>query len=557
MSRRPVPSARPSRARPRRWLLLPLLAAFAVCAGRVAEAAPPRGYLVWSKGTADDPASRKIHRLTLPDRTEPRVLTTGEDIEPQVSPDGRWVAYAKAKFPGGSDYHDFKLWRIFVVSIHGVGEGRREIKIDDDGAWPSWGKGGALYYNQADGTHTRLVRVELDERGRVARRQVVAATKELFAAYGEVNEITAARDESWFAARTRGNAVQNGVSALTLSPARAVLVARAGAIGCMPRVSPDGAFSIIAGATEGIRWGHGPSAPSRREDQLLVPPLSADHKAYHPGISSDARWVLAAQGTDPDHNAGRYDLHLYPLDPATMSVGEALPLTVGGFNGWPDLWVGEPGPPPPPRPEVADFYPSSYTVAPGEAVTLTWSTFGAEEILLDGRKVAPEGEETQTPAASASYVLRARSAASPAAAGEEDSRTVAIAVNAVPQPVVVRRFAAAAPKVPRGTSTTLSWEVANATTLDLDGQRAAPVGSREVTPLETTTYALTARGHDGPVTARVTVVVEALGSGLLPDRGGFRCAAARPGGLARGAGPTGLLVVALGLTLVLTWRRRR
>jgi hypothetical protein len=103
----------------------------------------------------------------------------------------------------------------------------------------------------------------------------------------------------------------------------------------------------------------------------------------------------------------------------------------------------------------------------------------------------------------------------------------------------------------------LSWEVANATTLDLDGQRAAPVGSREVTPLETTTYALTARGHDGPVTARVTVVVEALGSGLLPDRGGFRCAAARPGGLARGAGPTGLLVVALGLTLVLTWRRRR
>ena len=70
------------------------------------------------------------------------------------------MAYAKAKFPGGSDYHDPKLWKVYLVSIHGAGEGRREIKIDDDGAWPSWSQSGALHYNQADGTHTRLMRVE-------------------------------------------------------------------------------------------------------------------------------------------------------------------------------------------------------------------------------------------------------------------------------------------------------------------------------------------------------------------------------------------------------------
>src|SRR5206468_1995163 len=111
-----------------------------------AQAQLPRGYLVWSHGTADDPESRKIHRLTLPEKGDLRALTAGEDVEPQISPDGRWVAYAKAKFPGGTDYHNPALWRVYLVSIHGAGEGRKENKIDDDGAWPSWSKSGALFY---------------------------------------------------------------------------------------------------------------------------------------------------------------------------------------------------------------------------------------------------------------------------------------------------------------------------------------------------------------------------------------------------------------------------
>ena len=232
-------------------------------------------------------------------------------MEPQVSPDGRWVAYAKAKFPGGSDYHDFRQWKVFVVSIHGLGGGRREIKIDDDGAWPSWSKNGALFYNQADGTHTRIVRVELDDRGRVSSKKTVVDTRQLFGGFGEVNEAAIAPDESWFAARTRGNTEQNGVGAFTLDPPGHLLLARAGSVGCMPRVAPGGTFGLIAGATEGIRWGHGPTVSGRQEDQLLIPPRSARHLAYHPGISTDGAWVLAAQGTDADHNSGRYDLSLH------------------------------------------------------------------------------------------------------------------------------------------------------------------------------------------------------------------------------------------------------
>ncbi len=526
----------------------------AMLAAGPASGALPEGYLVWSKGTADDAGTRKIHRITLPQNTDDLTLTAGEDVEPQASPDGKWVAYAKAKFPGGSDYHDFKLWKVYVVSIHGVGQGRREIKIDDDGAWPSWSKSGALYYNQADGTHSRVVRVEIDDRGRITRRTTALVTRDLFGGYAEVNEVTVAPDESWFAARTRGNASQNGVSALTLNPPISVALAHAGSVGCMPRVAPSGSFAIIAGAEDGIRWGHGPRAGTRKEDQLLIPAQSAAHKAYHPGVSSDERWVMAAQGTDADHNSGRYDVRIYALDAARMTVSDEQPLLSGGFNGWPDLWVGRPAPPPPARPEVAEFYPSSYTVPPGDVVTLTWSTFGADEVSLDGRPVAVEATAEAMPAASTTYTLVARSKL----VADSDSRAVAIQVNETPQAVVITRFTAAALQVEKGKSTTLAWQVQNATTLDLDAERAAPTDSREVSPLATTTYVLTAQGHGGPVRASVTVNVAALKDGLLPDHGGFRCTAAPAGGIA-GAGRASLTLwlAALGLLVLLAGRMRR
>ena len=487
----------------------------------------PEGYLVWVKGQEGDPASRKLHRLTLPARTDERVLTAGEDIEPQVSPDGKWVAYAKAKLPGGSDYHDPGLWKVYLVSIHGAdaAAGRREIKIDEDGAWPSWGNSGALYYNQADGTHTRLVRVEIDERGRVTRRQTVLATRQLFGAFTEVNELAVSGDESWFAARTRGNATQNGVFAFGLQPSQPPLslpLARAGDIGCMPRAARGGAFGLIAGAGAGIRWGHGPATPMRQQDALLISPRSPQHLAYHPGISSDGRWVLSAQGTEPDHNGGRYDLQIQPLDAATMTVGAAELLTSAGFNGWPDLWVGTPGAPPLPVPEVVDLAAASYTLAPGESTTLSWITTGADQVELDGQAVAPVGMKEVRPGATTVYALRARSSS---AAGS-DSRSITVTVNATPQPVVVRSFVADPSRVEMGRSARLTWQVDNASTLELDGAAVPPAGEREVTPRESTTFVLTARGHGGPIEARTTVAVDARSTGLLPDRGGFRCAAA-------------------------------
>jgi hypothetical protein len=506
-------------------------------------AALPTGYLVWSKGQAGVATSRKIYRMTLPEKSDVIALTSGEDVECQVSPDGKWVAYAKAKF-GGSDYHNFKLWKLYIVSIHGVGGGRQEIKIDDTGAWPSWGAADLLYYNQADGTHSKIVRVRIDSHGKVTEKKVFFETKSAFASFTEVNECFVAPDASWFAARTRGQPSITGVGAYQINPPKHFVLARAGSFGCMPYVAPSGTWGLIAGAEDGIRWGHGPAVPNRKEDQLLVQPPSGS-KAYHPGISTDEKWVLASIGVD-DHNHGSYDVQIYPLDTTAMTVGAGEQLTSGEFNGWSHVWVGQPTPPPPPEPQILEFYPSSYTVAPAEQVTLTWSTNEADQVELDGAAVATDGTESVAPAATTTYTLVAKSSAS----STSDTQSCTVTVNATPQPVTVESFEAEPETIEEGNSVTLSWVVKNPTTLDLDGQRIAPEGTLEVSPMETTTYVLTANGHQGPVTAEVTVTVEAISSGLLPDKGGFVC------GLGSGLPPT-LPGLALLLGLLLALRRRR
>jgi hypothetical protein len=529
-----------------------LLPGFVLCGlllgASAVQAELPQGYLVWSRGTPDDPASRQLYRMTLPAMDDPHALTTGEDVEPRISPDGKWIAYAKAKYPGGSDYHDFTLWRPYIVSIHGAASGRKEIKIDDDGAWPSWGAGGALFYNQADGTQTRIMRVEIDDKGAKVKSQVWLLTATLFSEYVELNECFLSPDETWFAGRTRGNATQNGVSAFVPSPPQSCLVAQSGSIGCMPFVAPSGTFAIIAGAGLGIRWGQSPFFTNRIEDQLLIPPLTAAHLAYHPGVSSDEKWVLDAQGTDTDHNAGRYDLYIHPLDTTTMTAGVGQALTADGFNGWPHLWVGTPSPPPLPQPAIDDFFPSSYTVAPGESVTLTWNTSDADLVSLSGVSVAASGTLAVQPTITTAYVLVAQSSQVSAS----DTRTVTVTVNAIPLPVSIDLFAATPARITKGTSAILSWQVSNATTLDLDGVSVAPVGSLEVTPLATTTYVLSANGQLGEVTAQVVVIVDEPKSKLLPDRGGFVCSL----GASRASASPAWFVL-LGLAGVALWRQHR
>jgi len=64
--------------------------------------------------------------------------------------------------------------------------------------------------------------------------------------------------------------------------------------------------------------------------------------------------------------------------------------------------------------------------------------------------------------------------------------------------------------IDKGQSSTLTWQVSNATDVGIDGIGAVqPSGTQQVTPAATTTYTLTAKGSGGTQTATATVTVNA------------------------------------------------
>jgi peptidoglycan-associated lipoprotein len=77
-----------------------------------------------------------------------------------------------------------------------------------------------------------------------------------------------------------------------------------------------------------------------------------------------------------------------------------------------------------------------------------------------------------------------------------------------PPPAPTASLTANPNTVEKGQSTTLTWETTNATDVSIDGIGAVdPSGSKQVTPEDSTTYHLTAKGAGGSqeATARVTV----------------------------------------------------
>jgi peptidoglycan-associated lipoprotein len=75
---------------------------------------------------------------------------------------------------------------------------------------------------------------------------------------------------------------------------------------------------------------------------------------------------------------------------------------------------------------------------------------------------------------------------------------------------MIDSFTATPPSIERGKSSTLRWEVRNATEVTIDGVGSVPVnGNRQVFPTQTTTYRMVAKGPGGQTEASVAVNVKA------------------------------------------------
>ena len=79
-----------------------------------------------------------------------------------------------------------------------------------------------------------------------------------------------------------------------------------------------------------------------------------------------------------------------------------------------------------------------------------------------------------------------------------------------PPPAPTASLTANPNTIEKGQSTTLSWETSNATDVSIDGVGAVqPTGSQQVSPADSTTYTLTAKGAGGTQTATARVTVTA------------------------------------------------
>jgi hypothetical protein len=149
------------------------------------------------------------------------------------------------------------------------------------------------------------------------------------------------------------------------------------------------------------------------------------------------------------------------------------------------------------------------TVAPGQSTSLSWATLGATTVTITpGVGTVPNsGSVSVTPTQSTTYVVTATNAAG--------SNTCSVGVTVMQpgqnQGPQIVQFSANPGTINPGQSSTLTWQVNNATNISI-----APVignvagnGSSGVTPAQTTTYTLTASNQYATVSANVTVAVTA------------------------------------------------
>ena len=137
----------------------------------------------------------------------------------------------------------------------------------------------------------------------------------------------------------------------------------------------------------------------------------------------------------------------------------------------------------------------------GDSATLTWETADADSVVIDNGigSVATSGSRVVAPSETTTYTLTATGP------GGKTTATSTVTVLQAPQvSLTVDR-----PTISAGESTTLSWEAVHAQTIFIDqgiGQ-VDPIGSKMVSPPESSVYTITAQGPGGAATAQASVSV--------------------------------------------------
>jgi hypothetical protein len=157
-------------------------------------------------------------------------------------------------------------------------------------------------------------------------------------------------------------------------------------------------------------------------------------------------------------------------------------------------------------PPTVEFSASPASIQDGQSTELKWSTQGATEVTIEGLGTVPaSGSRQVSPHSTTSYTLVAKGE------GQPTQKALTVTVTAVPKPSIAS-FAAAGPTtIQKGDRVRLEWSTENANDVSIEGiGKVDARGSREVSPSDTTSYRLIAKGPGGTVNSQpVRITVEA------------------------------------------------
>lgn len=149
--------------------------------------------------------------------------------------------------------------------------------------------------------------------------------------------------------------------------------------------------------------------------------------------------------------------------------------------------------------KIDSFNVSKTEIFKGDSVEISWKTTNAKKIVLIGirgdedSEVPGVGTNEIWPEVTTTYVLRAYGIN-----GEMDSKSVTVNVKPPVKPAVINSFAASSEKVEQGQKVTLSWDVANAKSIEIKNVKTglSAKGTIDVTPNADTVYSLVVVGND-------------------------------------------------------------
>jgi len=150
--------------------------------------------------------------------------------------------------------------------------------------------------------------------------------------------------------------------------------------------------------------------------------------------------------------------------------------------------------------DILYFNAEPATIMRGDISTLSWRVEDAVSITIDQGigSVDPESATDVTPNVTTTYTITATGG---------DGQVVTQQATVVVEDVEIVYFSANPAAIDQGDTTTLEWGVLNAEEAELDGVPVDPVDSLEVSPTETTTYTLVARGGGVEITSTTVVTV--------------------------------------------------